>query len=125
MSHQPTHHQLPRLDGNSQLEGAGHLLLAGTQHQLGLGQLLHRLAAAQVILLPRFGQGELAGGAIEQPHAEVLLQIGDAAAHRRLGHAQLLGRRGEGALVDDAHQNQGRVQVHCLTSETVYLMNGY
>ncbi|MNQ51578.1 hypothetical protein D3C85_655650 [compost metagenome] len=125
VGHQPTHHQLPRLDGHRQLEGPRHLLLTGAQHQFGLGQLLHRLAAAQVILLPRFGQGELAGGAIEQPHAEVLLQIGDAAAHRRLGHAQLLGRCGEGAFVNDAHQNQGCVQVHCLTSETVYLMNGY
>jgi hypothetical protein len=27
-------------------EGPRHLLLAGTEHQLGLGQLLHRLAAA-------------------------------------------------------------------------------
>ena len=44
--HQPAHHQLSRLDGHRQLEGPRHLLLAGTEHQLGLGQLLHRLAAA-------------------------------------------------------------------------------
>jgi ribonuclease HII len=57
--------QLPRLDGHRQLEGPRHLLLTGAQHQFGLGQLLHRLAAAQVILLPRFGQGEPACGAVQ------------------------------------------------------------
>ena len=41
------------------------------------------------------GQFDAARQAAEQAHAEPALQVADPLAHRRLGQAELLGRRGE------------------------------
>src|SRR5690606_29063030 len=63
----------------------------------GLGQ--HRLRMA-VNALADVGDGEAAGGALQQAHAQVVLQLADAPAQARLGNAQGAFGGGEPAVVD-------------------------
>jgi hypothetical protein len=48
------------------------------------------------------GQLDLAGRAVDQPHAQPRLQPGDQLADGRRRHAQVAGRRGEAAQRHDA-----------------------
>ena len=71
---------------------------------LALGQQLHAaLQCVEVVhqagglglqCLPRLGQGDALGVALEQHHAHRVFQGLDLLAERRLGHAQQLGRTG-------------------------------
>ncbi|MCY1443983.1 hypothetical protein D9M71_604280 [compost metagenome] len=74
--------------------------------QPGLHMALQQLAAV--------GEDDAAMHAVEQAHAEQLLQALDLLAHGRLGGAQLAGRAGEaeqtGGRVEHPQQFQRRVQ---------------
>ena len=79
---------------------------------LGLGEIVHDLPAALVVGLPYFGQAQLTGGAIEQAHAQALLQQGDAPAHRGLLHAQALRGLGEAVVLHHAGEDQRIIKPH-------------
>ena len=79
---------------------------------LGLGEIVHDLPAALVVGLPYFGQAQLAGSAIEQAHAQALLQQGDAPAHRGLLHAQALRGLGEAVVLHHAGEDQRIIKPH-------------
>src|SRR4051794_14971887 len=70
-----------------------------------------RVARAIVIGAPSVGEAELAGGALEEPHAEIVLEAGDASAHRRFREAERLGRRGEALGLDDADEDGDVVEI--------------
>jgi hypothetical protein len=57
-------------------------------------------------------QHQPAAHAVEEPHAELLLEIMDLARQRRLGDAQLQRRLRHRALLDDADEGAQAAQVH-------------
>jgi hypothetical protein len=61
--------------------------------------------------LARLGQGQAPGGALEQTHAQGLLQPGHRTGHGR-GHIALAGHRGKAALVDHVHKGLELLGVH-------------
>jgi len=59
------------------------------------------------------GEGQAAGGALQQAGAEMLLQRGDLAGDGGLGGAEFAGDGGEGAGFGDADlDSEGGEQVH-------------
>jgi hypothetical protein len=67
------------------------------------------------------GERELAGGTLQEADAELRLERRDAAARRRLAHAEGGRRRGEGAGVDDADEHRHAVQVHRFLQRNISL----
>ncbi|MNN64206.1 hypothetical protein D3C81_1796370 [compost metagenome] len=81
-----------------------------THHTLGFGAvafdhlgrafgLHHHGHAMAVVLLADLGDREVPRGALDQAHAEALLQVGDAPAELGLGHVQRTPGRGEAAVL--------------------------
>ncbi len=56
--------------------------------------------------LAGLGERMATGRAVQQPHAEALLEPGHRLAHRALGHFQVAGRRSESTLLDDHHEQR-------------------
>ncbi|MCY1526282.1 hypothetical protein D9M68_612910 [compost metagenome] len=99
------------------LGGAGHSQAAAglgreARHRLvrlfGFGE--HGLAVAQVALAD-IGQRQLAGGALQQAHAQARFQFGDAPREARLGHPQQAAGGGEAAVLDDFGEIEEIVEV--------------
>jgi hypothetical protein len=71
-----------------------------------------RLRRRGVELVPGLGQRERAVAALEERHPELVLELLDLAAHRRLGEIELLARLGEGQVarrrLEADQQVQGR-----------------
>jgi hypothetical protein len=65
-------------------------------------------------LLTGIGEGQLAGGALQETHAEARFQLGHAARQAGLGDAQGPPGGGESAAVDHLGEVEHVVQVaHC------------
>ena len=62
--------------------------------------------------MPRLGRLDTAAGAVEQLHAEPLLERADLKAHRRLRHAELLRGLREAAPLDDRTERRELAGVH-------------
>jgi hypothetical protein len=60
--------------------------------------------------LPRLRERERPVAALEQLHPELLLQLLDLAAHRRLGEEQFLARLGEGQVARGGLESDQQVQ---------------
>ena len=74
----------------------------------GVGFDQHRLAVC-VVVLTDFGDDEAPRGALDQAHAETLLEQRDAPAQLRLRHAQCAPGRREAAVIDHlGESNRGR-----------------
>ncbi|MDT4871847.1 hypothetical protein FQZ97_1070010 [compost metagenome] len=82
---------------HAQLEHTGGFALVVADAGEGRLQGLQVAADGLLQAFAGFGQGELAGGTLEQPHAQVALQHGDIAADRRGRQGQAPGGRGEAA----------------------------
>jgi hypothetical protein len=67
--------------------------------------------AMPVTQLAGLGQRQLAGGAVQQPHAQPGLEFGDAARQARLGQVQGPGRSREAAVVHHFGKEQQFVEV--------------
>jgi len=109
--HQVGEDHLRELDRAAQLDRAARLGARLVDHlvrRLGLRQ--HGEAAA-VIVLPDLGEREAPGRALDQPHPELLLEMGDAARQPRLGQAERLGGGGEAALFDHLNEEIAIVEV--------------
>jgi hypothetical protein len=95
--------------------GADHAQLAarlgarGARQRLGLLHLGQDVAHPLEIGLAGVGEREPAGGAVEQAHAEVLLQVGHQPGDDRRRHVELARRAGEAALVD--HREKTRIEL--------------
>ncbi|MNN62737.1 hypothetical protein D3C81_1780630 [compost metagenome] len=63
-----------------------------------------------------FGQAHLAAEAVEQAHAELLLQGRDALAHRRLGQVQAFAGFGEAAGLGDGDEGVEAGEIHFSSS---------
>ncbi|MNH38380.1 hypothetical protein D3C79_994000 [compost metagenome] len=71
------------------------------------------LTRALKVYRPGLGQGHAPGGALEQAHAKLALQMGDGLGDRRRRLAQLIGRTAEAAVFGGGDENgQGRHFVH-------------
>src|SRR6185295_9975170 len=64
------------------------------------------------------GEAELARGPLEETDADRLLQLGDAAAHRRLGQPERARGGGEALRLDDPNEHRQVVQIHVQRSST-------
>ena len=95
----------------AQAEHAARLGLELRDREPGVVDLGQDPLAALVIEPPGLGQAELARGAVEQAHAELVLERADAARHRRGRQAQTARGRGEAAAFDhlgeQAHAGEG------------------
>ena len=60
---------------------------------------------------PRIGQRKASGRAAQELGAEVLLELGDLAAHARLRHPELRCRRAEAACLYHAYEDESSVEV--------------
>ena len=85
-----------------QVADRGRPRLAVGQHLAGPGQEG----------LARAGQHHLVAGPVEERGAQFVLEGGDGAADRRLGHVQAGGGPGEPALLGDAHHVPKLMQLH-------------
>ena len=86
--------------GEGMRGGHGERLLARLRAQ-PVGCSAHRregLRRRGVELVPRLGQRKRAMPPLEQRHAELVLELLDLAAHRRLREVELLARLGEGEV---------------------------
>ena len=80
--------------------------------------------AMTVIVLPDLGHREAARRALDQAHAQSLLEQCDASAQLRLWHADGAGGRREAAMVDDLDEIIEVVQVlHRPTDRTQHLLS--
>ncbi len=66
--------------------------------------------------LPFFGNGDIAGTSLNQPHTKALLQLSNMSAQSRLGHVQCLCRCGVTLLFNNMHEIEVVVQVNAHTS---------
>ncbi len=74
-----------------------------------------RPAALLVIEAPGIGQAEAARRPLQQPHPDLALERGDAAADRGLGHAEQAGGGSEAAGLDHAGEHLDVVEIeHCV-----------
>ena len=116
--HRPGHRQLdsdPRIPGPERLEVLGELVdrerrwaehaqlaarlgARGRGQRLGLLDLGQDMAHPLQVGLARVGERQPAGGAVDQPRAEVLLEVGDQPGHDRRREVQLARGAGEAAL---------------------------
>ena len=89
---------------------------AAARAGLQLVGLVHQPAAALVELAARLGGPQPPRAALEQAHAETLLQRGDLLARGGLAEAELVGRAREAARLHDARvERHDRQPVHsCL-----------
>ena len=76
---------------------------------IGLLEIDQHAAAGGGVALAGLAQFERAGGAMKQFSADMLLEEGDRAAHRRRRSAEAPARTGEAALVDGRHKDLHRV----------------
>ena len=82
------------------------------QHRLGHGELGEDLARRAVEQLALLGQDQSARVAVEQRHAQALLERADLAAHRRLAEIQRLAGMGEAAGLGDGMEDPQLVPIH-------------
>jgi hypothetical protein len=76
----------------------------------GVGLDEHR-GRVPVVLLSNVGHLKAARRPLDQPNAETRLELGDAPAQRRLGHAKCSTRRRKAAMVDDLREGVEVVEV--------------
>jgi hypothetical protein len=87
--------------------------LEAVERGLGLPDLGKNVAHPLEIHLPGVGERKPAGGAVEQAHAQVLLEVGDQPGDDR-GDRLSSRASGEAALVDHPGENAHRAQaIHC------------
>jgi hypothetical protein len=94
--------------------GGGHRqrLLARVRAQ-PVGRAAHggeRLRRGGVELVPRLGQRERAVPPLEEPHAELVLELLDLARDRRLREVELLARLGERQVARRRFESHQQVQ---------------
>ena len=106
--HQPPEgHRQVHLDAPPRLPGR---LREGRLHLVHVGQDRH---AALVVAVAVEGGAHLAGGALEQAHPQVGLELLDDLRRRRPRQAQVLGSAAEAAQLDDAgEQAHGLETIH-------------
>ena len=79
------------------------------RNDIGLLEIDQHAAAGGGVALAGLAQLERAGGAMKQFGADMRLEEGDRAAHRRRRPAEAPARAGEAALVDGRHKDLHRV----------------
>ncbi len=67
---------------------------------LGFGEVVQHPHAALVEGLPLGGEREAPGGAVQEPHLQVLLQLRHGVGGRRRGELQVVGCPDKGAVLD-------------------------
>ena len=109
--HQLGHHGLRQCHRAAHADGAARRGLH-LGHRVGrrLGGFTHGLAVAQ-IGFAHFGQRELAGGALQQAHAQLRLQVRHPARQARLGDAERAARSGKAAALHHFGEIQHVVEV--------------
>ncbi|EGY00177.1 hypothetical protein AZA_90434 [Nitrospirillum viridazoti Y2] len=85
--------------GAADAHGALRLRPGAVHHLLCRLSLGDHGQAVGVVGAAHVGDGEAAGGTLQQPHTQLVLQHRDAAAKGGLGHAQCPLRRGEAAML--------------------------
>ena len=111
LRHQLAEHRLRQRDRAGHPHGAARRALDLCDRIGGRLRLFpHRLTVAQ-IGLAHLGQRQLAGGALQQTHAQLLLELGDPAREPRLRNAQTPARRREPAALDHLGEIQHVIQV--------------
>ena len=75
--------------------------------RFGLLEVGEQLDAALVKCLASLGEGQPPGGAVEQSHVEMLLELGDLPRDRRRRQAQALGRPRKAAQFHDLDEGVG------------------
>jgi 3-hydroxyisobutyrate dehydrogenase-like beta-hydroxyacid dehydrogenase len=76
------------------------------RHRVG-----HHPAALRVVRRARRGELHVARGALQKPGGEAVFELGHPLRHRRLRHAERLGRRREAARLDHADEDHHLVQI--------------
>jgi hypothetical protein len=85
-------------------QGAGRFGAAAVQAGFGAVDVGEDLAAVLQVVSAFVGEGEAAGAAVEQAHAQVAFQAGQGAHDGGGGAVQLVAGGGEAALVDDGDE---------------------
>ena len=105
------------LAGAAGVAHAQHAGVAALDEPTGLHRLVElqeqRLHALQKGLA-RLREVHAAGAALEELHAQLLLQLADALAQRRLRHVQFVGRTGEALLLRHRQKTSQMPQFHDL-----------
>ena len=106
-------HRAARARRGADLEPPGQLAL-GVADKLGEQLLLESEQALRAAVEPLPGLGRLdpAARAVEQLQPEPFLERADLQADRRLRHAELLGRLGEAAPLDDCAECCKLARIH-------------
>ena len=113
----PQRGQVQRAEGLRRADAQTALGLHGAGRHLGLGLLhgLQHLLATLVISLALTGERQPARGALQQPRAQVRLQVADLTRHGGLGEGRCIHRADEAAGLDHGREGFHRLQdVHSL-----------
>ncbi|MDT4847789.1 hypothetical protein FQZ97_818580 [compost metagenome] len=95
----------------SKAQSAAQLVLQLVHLFAGQLQLHQRLARAFQVDVPGLGQGHPPGGAFEQAHAQLGLQMPHRLGQGRRGLAQLLGGATEAAAFGGGHEHGERAEL--------------
>ncbi|MDT4845339.1 hypothetical protein FQZ97_793240 [compost metagenome] len=91
----------------------GEFVRVRAHERVGLVQVLQDLAHPLQVGLTRLGERQAAGGPVQQPGAQVLLQVGHQTGHHRRGDVQGTTGGGKAAFVDHALKNtHGGQSIH-------------
>lgn len=99
-------------------QATGYLLQFGDR-LLSLRQAVQQRPAVPVVHLPRLGHRYPAGGAVQQPGSQPLLQRADLAADLGSGYPQTPGRGGKAAGLHHRHEFTDAVPVHRRSSPRI------
>ena len=116
----------PEAEGGVDAEQAAGRFAAAAQGAFEGVQVLQDLFAAVEVAAAFRGQADAARGAIEEAHAEALLQRGEAAADAGGGDAQRLGRGGQGGLArQQAEEGEvGQIVHSCVRGNSELVCEG-
>jgi hypothetical protein len=109
---QPSHRQLREQQRRSDAKLPAHLTGALDRGCEGVGHLVHRTFRPAEQGLTRFRQFQPFGAALDEAHAELLLQIGDTPRQGRLRPSAGPARPPEAAMCRDQIEVRQCVQVH-------------
>ena len=102
----------PDVDRGGQANDTAQLGLCVGRRGRGLTDVTKRLRDALEVSRARVRQVNLTGRPVEQADPEVMLELRDAAADRRLGQTERARRGCEATVLDDANEGGDAVEVH-------------
>ncbi len=99
--------------GAGNTDQAARLLVQAARRVLQFGNIVQHAAGPRGIVAPCLGEAQATGGAVDQPNAEIVLELPDHPADRRRRHVEIARRGGQAAQqADPVEYPHRRQKIH-------------